>query len=175
MINGLLEFSRVISRGKPLVEIDFYDVVSDARKQIKTLIEDRHAVIDSRLLPNVLQADHEQMVYLVEEILRNAIKFNPSDTPEITLSADLEDEAWRITFSDNGTGVRGKDKERVFDMFARLDDAADLPGHGVGLTVARRIAERHGGWLSCETSSDGAKFLLKLPVAFGETEPEASQ
>jgi len=174
MINGLLEFSRVVTRGKPLEEVDFYDVVSGARKNLKTVIEEKRAVIDSRLLPNVLQADQDQMVYLVQELLANAIKFNATDAPEITLSADLEEDTWRITFTDNGPGIRGKDNERVFDMFARLDNAADVPGHGVGLAVARRIAERHGGWLVCEARKNGAKFVLTLPVAFAEKTPAAS-
>ncbi|MEM6639439.1 MAG: chemotaxis protein CheB [Pseudomonadota bacterium] len=166
MINGLLQFSRVVTRGKNFKEIDFYDVVSDARKRIKGAIEKSNTTVDTRLLPNVLRADHDQMVDLVAELLTNAIKFNNADAPEITLSADLLDEQWRITFIDNGPGVSGKDRDRIFDMFARaVPTGSKIPGHGVGLPVSRRIAERHGGWLACESLRGGAKFVLTMPVS----------
>ena len=169
MINGLLQFSRVITRGKPFEDVDLYDVVSDARKRVRGLIESSNVTLDTRLLPNVLQADHDQLVDLVAEVLTNAIKFSNSDAPEITLSADLFDDKWRITFVDNGPGIAGKDRERIFDMFARaVPPGSDVPGFGVGLAVARRIAERHDGWLTCESQRSGAQFVLTMPVSIAE-------
>ncbi|MEO1576334.1 MAG: ATP-binding protein, partial [Pseudomonadota bacterium] len=171
MISGLLQFSRVITRGKPFEEVDFYDVVSDARKRIKVQIENANAAVDTRLLPNVLRADHDQLVDLVAELLTNAIKFSDKEAPEITLSADLFDDEWRITFLDNGPGIRGKDRERFFDIFARgVPMTSEIPGYGVGLAVARRIAERHNGWLACEPYGSGAKFVLTMPVSIEESE-----
>ncbi len=171
MIGGLLRFSRVMTRGQPFAEVDFYDVVSDARAAVKELIETTNTTIDTRLLPNVLRADRDQLVSLVSEILTNAIRFNGAEAPEISLSADLTDDQWRINFVDNGPGVSGRDRERIFDMFARgTDIEADMKGFGIGLAVARRIAERHGGWLSCEPHKSGAKFVLTMPVSAQDAE-----
>ncbi|MFK7887505.1 MAG: chemotaxis protein CheB [Gammaproteobacteria bacterium] len=171
MIGGLLQFSRVMTRGQPFAEIDFYDVVSDARAAVKVVIDKSNATIDTRLLPNVLRADREQLVQLVSEVFTNAIRFNDSETPEITLSADLTEDQWRINFTDNGPGINGRDRERIFDMFARGADLdPSIEGFGIGLAVARRIAERHGGWLSCEPHTDGAKFVFTMPVSAQEAE-----
>ncbi len=101
----------------------------------------------------------------LENIVRNAIKHTPRDSAvKIALSRDGD--LYRISIQDAGPGVPEQDLDRIFEPFYRLDDARsrDSGGHGLGLAIARRIAEQHGGTIYATNGSPGLKITLSLPV-----------
>ncbi|MCP5146337.1 MAG: PAS domain-containing protein [Gammaproteobacteria bacterium] len=174
MLQGILEYSRVVTRAEVREVVDFYDLVEDARTALSTLIAKTGARIDTRILPNRILVDRRQIVRVIRELIENAIKFSGDAKPEVKFDSKLDNEDWLISVADNGIGIQMADRERVFHMFWRSEKSSELPGTGVGLAVARRIAERHGGSLTCEAGPDGRGcFELRLPAAIEESSAEA--
>ncbi len=164
MIQGVLEYSRVVTRAEPHETVDFYDVLGEARERLQRSIVDSSARIETRVLPHRLHGDRRQVVKVVTEVLENAIKFCDREEPEIRIDSALEDGMWRISFTDNGPGVPPEQSTKIFEIFRRSGADRSIDGHGVGLAVARRIAEMHGGTLECEARPGrGARFILALP------------
>ena len=84
--------------------------------------------------------------------------------PRIHVAADEEETQWRISVRDNGEGIDSKDFERVFQLFQRLCTEKERPGTGIGLSLCKRIVERHGGQISVESKKgEGSVFSFTLP------------
>jgi light-regulated signal transduction histidine kinase (bacteriophytochrome) len=92
----------------------------------------------------------QQLTQLFQNLVDNAIKFRGTKPPEIKVTAEAEDEAWRFTVRDNGIGVDEPYREKVFLLFQRLHGRDAYPGSGIGLAVAKKIVEGHGGriWIA---------------------------
>lgn len=113
------------------------------------------------------RADPFRIGQAVDNLLSNAIKYSPSGGT-VTLSAFVEDGWITIGIADTGMGIRPEDRNMIFERFFRSNDArrARIPGVGLGLAIARTIAERHGGELGCvSTPGEGSTFTLRIPAA----------
>jgi len=98
-----------------------------------------------------------------QNLISNALKYHGGHVPEVKIaSADLEEE-WRFCVSDNGIGIAPQHQVRIFDIFERVHPH-DYPGAGIGLSICRRVIERHGGriWVESE-EKHGARFCFTLP------------
>jgi len=128
--------------------------------------EDRVPRITHGALPTV-EGDPQQLGQLFQNLLGNALKFTPADrTPEIEVSARREPAGWVFTVDDNGIGFDEAHAERIFGMFQRLHGRDEYPGTGVGLAIARKVVERHGGRIWAEPRpAGGARFRFQLPAA----------
>ena len=114
----------------------------------------------------VLHADHARVVQSVANLLVNAAKFTP-EHGEIELDAEVHGDTVRFRVKDNGRGLQEQSKGQIFDLFAQAPVPGELAsGLGIGLNLAKRFAEMHGGTIS--VSSDGpdrgSEFVLSLPV-----------
>jgi len=163
LINDLLAYSRVGTRGKPLAPTDFEDVLSKAMTNLKVAIEESGAVVSHDQLPMAL-ADETQMVQLFQNLLGNAIKFRAEEVPRIHVSARAEREEWVFAVRDNGIGIDPQFHERIFVLFQRLHGRDEYPGTGIGLTISKKIVERHGGRIWLESSAGaGTTFYFSVP------------
>ena len=168
LIDDLLSFSRVGTHGKPLELLDMGSVIDDVLTDLEFTIAESNAVVSYAGLPRLV-ADETQMRQLFQNLIANAIKFrSPDVAPEIVLAAEptvLEGQpGWRISVTDNGIGFDQQYATQVFTVFQRLHGRDKYEGSGVGLSVCRRIAERHGGYM--EASSEpgrGSTFAVYLP------------
>ncbi len=163
LINDLLAYSRVGTRGKPLAPTDFEGILSKATTNLKMAIKESGAVVTHGPLP-VVPADETQMVQLLQNLLGNAIKFRGREAPRIHVSARPKGEEWVFSVRDNGIGIDPQFHERIFVLFQRLHGRNEYPGTGIGLTISKKIVERHGGRIWLESSvGAGTTFYFSLP------------
>ncbi|MDO6637704.1 CHASE3 domain-containing protein [Pseudoalteromonas carrageenovora] len=175
LINDLLEFSRVTTRGKDFDDTDLNDVVADILSDLEIAINESNAQVNVDKLP-VIQADKSQMQQLFLNLLSNAVKFRKvGTTPRIDItyedvnefSEELNvDAQWQVvTIKDNGIGFSQEYADKIFVPFQRLHGRSEYKGTGIGLSVCRRIVERHGGVIHAQSiEGEGATFTIKLPV-----------
>lgn len=163
LINDLLTFSRVGSRGKGFQPVDLAASVDQVRINLRAAIDESGALISTGTLP-VVNADATQMEQLLQNLIGNAIKFRKGPAPSVHIDARREDAAWRITVQDDGIGIDARYAERIFVIFQRLHTAAEYPGTGIGLAICKKIVERHGGQIGVHsTPGEGASFSFTLP------------
>ena len=164
LINDLLSYSRVTTRGEPFKNVDCFSVLGQAHLNLKKMIEENQAIIMNDGLPEVT-ADANQLVRVFQNLIANAIKFRKKETPVIRISAQQKDKVWIFSVQDNGIGIDQKHKDRIFIIFQRLHTRADYAGTGIGLAVCKRIINRHGGkiWVESEPGK-GSTFYFTLPL-----------
>lgn len=180
LINDLLAFSRVTTKGQPFEEVDLNVVVHDVLEDLEVAIEEAQAEVKVETLPTI-SADPTQMRQLFQNLIGNALKFRKSDTQpvvevtctkrtSIELNGKLIEEAGEIVVSDNGIGFDDQFVDRIFTPFQRLHGRDQYGGTGIGLAVCRRIAERHNGKISARGKPDeGSVFTVTLPLEHPET------
>lgn len=175
LINDLLTFSRVTSKGQPFVPVDLGLVVREVVSDLEARVEQTGGRIEIGDLPTI-DADPLQMRQLFQNLIGNALKFHRKDVPPVvrisgTLidrpadSAAVDAPFCQIVVADNGIGFDEKYLDRIFNVFQRLHGRNEYEGTGVGLAVCRRIAERHHGTITAEsTPGQGSTFFVTLPV-----------
>lgn len=164
LILALLEWSRVQRKGRPLVPIESNRSLDEALDNLALAIEEAGATICRGNLPRV-NADHEQLTRLFQNLVSNALRFCPKASPKVAIEATAVEEGWEFTIEDNGEGIAPEQRENVFEVFQRLHTRAEVPGTGIGLAICRRIVDRHGGRIWIEDGRDGgACFHFTLPA-----------
>jgi PAS domain S-box-containing protein len=165
LIEDLLSYSRLTTRGKELTWTEVDAACSAAIQNLQESIKDSKATVSVGPLPAVL-ADASQLVALFQNLIGNAIKYRNERTPEIHVDARLHGNEWVFSVQDNGIGIEQQYFERIFQMFQRLHSRTEYPGTGIGLAVCRKIVERHGGriWLESQPGQ-GSTFLFTIPQA----------
>ena len=163
LINDLLAYSRVSTRGRPPETTDAHAALGEAITNLGAAIEESGAFITNDDLPEVA-ADYSQLVHLFQNLLGNAIKFRGDETPHIHVSAKRGRGEWVFSVKDNGIGIEPQYHDRIFIIFQRLHGRDEYSGTGIGLALCKRIVERHGGriWLESQPGS-GTVFHFTIP------------
>lgn len=169
-LDGLLTYSRVDSRGGPLLPTDVDEVWQSVTAGMASRIREVGVTVESGLLPVVL-ADRKQLAWLLTELLENTLKFRRDVPLCVTLTAERiasnvadSPDKWLFRLTDNGRGIAPQHLARVFQMFQRC--CPDVPGVGAGLAIAQRIVQRHGGTIWAESEIGmGTAMCVILPHA----------
>lgn len=163
LLADLLAYSQVGTSVKEFVRVSLEETLKRVTDNLQLVIEANNAVITHEPLPPVL-ADDIQMMQLFQNLISNAIKFKSKELPRIHVGVRQLEERWLLFVRDNGIGIDPKYTEQVFVIFQRLHQPDQYPGTGIGLAIARKIVERHGGriWVDSE-SGKGATFYFTLP------------
>jgi PAS domain S-box-containing protein len=162
LVTDLLAYSRVGSQGKPLSPVDSGQVLSAVVQSLHRLIRETDARIAHGALPAVM-ADEVQLHQLLQNLLSNAIKFRSDQPPRIAIEAIAQGPRWLFSVADNGIGMDMQYAERIFQMFQRLHELGKYDGSGIGLAIAKRIVERHGGTIWVESQPGvGTSFFFTL-------------
>ena len=164
LINDLLAYSRIGTKAKPFQETDCGAVIAAVVQDLSQTIEKNQANIVVAPLPTV-QADSDQLRLLFQNLIENAIKYRGDDPPCVEITASRTDDTWQFAVQDNGIGIEPQYSERIFVIFQRLHDRSHYSGSGIGLAIAKKIVERHGGRICLAPSSGkGARFEFTLPA-----------
>ncbi|QLK26395.1 ATP-binding protein [Natrinema zhouii] len=164
MIDGLLEYSRVETRGDPLEPIDLETALEDVIDDLQLQIEETDAEITVGDLP-VVEGDASQLRQVFQNLLDNALTYYDDDPPRVHVDAERRGREWVLSVRDEGIGIDPENQDRVFTVFDRLHSREEYEGTGIGLALCQRIVERHGGeiWVDSEPG-DGTTFSLMLPA-----------
>ncbi|MFZ2653330.1 MAG: PAS domain S-box protein [Victivallales bacterium] len=163
LINDLLAFSRINTKGASPELTDSHSVLGEAIKNLSSSIEESQSIITNDELPMV-RVDPSQLMLLFQNLISNAIKFSGAHTPRIHVSARELGQEWCFSVKDSGIGIDMRYAEKIFVIFQRLHTMQEYPGTGIGLAICRRVVERHGGriWFESELNQ-GSTFYFTLP------------
>jgi len=162
LINDLLAYSRVGTRGGEPAPVPMADVLERVLRSLGPAVEEAGARITHDPLP-VVQGDATQLSQLLQNLIGNAIKFRAGEAPRVHVGATFGEGEWVFSVQDNGIGIAPEFRERIFVIFQRLHSRGEYPGTGIGLSICRKIVERHGGriWVE-ETPGGGSTFFFTL-------------
>ncbi len=167
MILDLLEYSRVVTKSGEFRAFDTNEALNEALFYLKGLIEECHVELTHDKLPKMV-ADKVQITKVFQNLISNAIKFSkPNEPPQIHISSKKDENKNEYIFSvqDNGIGMDSQYAERIFTIFQRLHTIDEYQGTGIGLSIVKRIIERHGGriWVESELGK-GSTFYFTIPL-----------
>jgi light-regulated signal transduction histidine kinase (bacteriophytochrome) len=163
LLNGLLTFSRIQTRGKEFEQVDMNKILGKVKDNLSLVIEETKADIKVSELP-VIFADESQMIQLTQNLIENSLKFR-NGIPKITISVKTENKEHVFSVNDKGIGIEPQYFERIFRIFQRLHRIEEYEGTGIGLAICRRIVERHGGQIWVESSlGKGSTFYFTIPI-----------
>ena len=168
LVEDMLVLARADAGGYALRPVDLYldEVVADCRRAVDVLATERGVAIHSTGSPEIpFRGDEDLLRRLVLNVLQNAVQHTPAGGA-VAVDIRQDRDAVTIRVSDQGSGIPPNDQARIFDRFVQLDGARRGQGTGLGLPIARWIAEAHSGTLVLERSgSDGSTFCVVLPAA----------
>jgi two-component system, sensor histidine kinase len=181
LVDDLLDVSR-ITTGKIVLQPEpvlLEGIIRNAVEMASPMIEARGHGLTVELPPQPvpLQADPVRLAQVFQNLLNNAAKFTPQGG-RVSLRAERDNGGVVVTVSDTGIGIPPQQLGEIFNMFSQVDRSLEREhaGLGVGLTLARRLVELHGG--SIEAHSDGpgkgSRFVVRLPVAEAVVERKLS-
>jgi PAS domain S-box-containing protein len=169
LVQGLLRFSRVDSGGKPLTATDSGAAVDQALAHVRSALEECDGQVTRGELP-VVAADADQLVDVFQNLIGNALKYRGDRAPHVHISVKRLRNEWIFSVRDNGIGIDPKYHNQIFGMFQRLHVAEEYPGTGIGLTLCKRILERHGGRIWVEsTPGQGSEFFFSIPASLPQS------
>lgn len=163
-LTDLLTFSQVMSDAAPsFAPVSMEAIFWAVNMTLHDAIAQSGATVTHDPLPTV-QGNETRLTQLLQALVSNAVKFVRADAkPEVHVSATETESEWLFSVVDNGPGIDPQYYERAFEPFRRLH-GREVPGSGLGLAVARAIAEAHGGRIWPEAAAGGGtKFCFTLP------------
>lgn len=173
LINDLLTFSRVGTKGKPFESTDCNAVLQNALSNLGVALAESEAVLTRDELPEIM-ADAGQLEQVFQNLIGNAIKFRGPEPPQIHIGCRREPATedatgefaanWVFSVADKGPGIEPQYFERIFVMFQRLHTRSEYEGTGIGLALCKKIIERHDGKIWVESApGEGSTFSFSLP------------
>ncbi|MEO0846098.1 MAG: ATP-binding protein [Cyanobacteria bacterium J06648_1] len=162
LIEDLLLFSRLNKQNKAFELVNCNGIIADALNNLQVSIQESNAKITVAQLPLVM-GDEVQLAQLFQNLIKNAIVYCEHERPEIAIAVEQIDHGWQFSIEDNGIGIDPNNAERIFEVFQRLHAKEKYSGTGIGLSICKKIVERHGGKTWVE-SALGAGSIFKFTL-----------
>ena len=163
LIQDLLAFSRYAWQEAGPRSTDCNEAVAQAMKNLPAAILESGATIKYEGLPR-LMANGSQLRQVFQTLIENAIRFRSPEAPVVEISAEKQGAEWMLSVADNGIGIPTEHAEEIFVIFHRLDASTKNPGNGIGLSICKKIIERHGGNIAAiPRAGGGTIFKFTLP------------
>jgi PAS domain S-box-containing protein len=163
LIEDLLTYSRLSARAQRFEIVDMKAVINRSIINLKSLIEQKGTKITFDEMPPV-KADPTLMLQVFQNLIGNAVKFGPAESPKVHVSAQKNTNEWIFSVKDNGIGIQAEFFDRIFVIFQQLDKTESFHGTGMGLAIVKNIVERCRGriWVESEVG-EGSTFYFTIP------------
>lgn len=165
-VEGLLEYSRIARHGKEFKSVNTNNILNQVINNLDASIKESNAEITYDKLPTVI-GDEIQLQRVFQNMISNAIRFRKCEEPlkiHISASTDKENNEYIFSMSDNGIGIEKQYLERIFVIFQRLHTREVYKGTGIGLSIVKKVIERHGGHVWIESKyGEGSTFYFTIP------------
>ena len=163
LINDLLTFSRINTRGNEFIETDINKILDDVMDIYELKIREENAEIIYEKMP-IIKADESQIRQLFQNLVGNALKFRRKDiSPKIRIWFEENAREWIFYVKDNGIGIEEQYSDRIFIIFQRLHNRNEYEGTGIGLALCKQIVRRHNGEILFEsTLNEGTTFIFSI-------------
>lgn len=164
MISDILDFCRLDQNTDVREVVSLATVCENVNSTLEGFMEEKHAkFVWDESLPEI-EVVPSQMFQLIMNLVNNGLKFNRSKKPKVSISVIDAGRYWRIEVRDNGIGIDSKYKDKLFQIFERLNAKSEFPGTGIGLAICKKIAEQHDAQMSIDSVPDkGSVFILNWP------------
>lgn len=166
LVNALLVYVHSGRTEEDFEELDMTSALADALVNLAATIQESRAEVTYDALP-VVPAREGQIEHVLQNLIGNAIKYGRDGVPpRIHITAQRENDEWRVGIKDNGIGIAPEYKDRIFGIFKRLHNDRKYAGTGIGLAICQRTIEGHGGriWVESEGDGKGSTFYFTLPA-----------
>lgn len=177
LTDGLLTLARPDNNQLAIGSVSLQDVAGDAMNRVIAQAQERDIAIDDTVQPVVVAANRQSLAQALIVLLDNAIKYGPAKST-IHLSGGKRNKRAYVEVRDEGPGIRPYDMRRIFDRFYRADQsrsAQHVSGHGIGLSLAKKLVEQQGGEIRvASTVGKGSTFTISLPLATSGTDKNES-
>ena len=175
LINDLLAFSRVTTKGKEFVLVDCNALLVRVQRDLEFAIKESGARLSVTELPTIM-ADAGQLGQVFQNLIGNALKYRaPGQAPEIAVTVEERDGEWLFSVRDTGIGIEPQYFARIFQLFQRLHTREEYSGTGIGLALCKKIVERHGGKIWLESAAGkGSTFFFTVPRTRGRADERQS-
>ena len=164
LIDDLLLYSRAGRESVQMKPLALDRALDDALANLAHAISTSGAVIERSPLPRIV-ADKSGLVQVFQNLIGNAIKFREENTvPGVRVQAEVAGTEWLVSISDNGIGIAPEHFQRIFVIFQRLHGRSRYEGTGIGLSICKKVVERHGGRIEVASEpGQGTTFQIHLP------------
>ncbi len=169
LLDSMLSYSRIATQPKAVTPINLNDIAREVILDMDFFLRKESAVVTLDALPSI-HADYGQMYQLLKNLISNALKFHkPGEVPTISIYSRQrmspgKNSHWEIVVEDNGIGFEEEESRKIFNLFERLHSKEHFEGTGIGLSICKRIAERHGGEIQATSvPGQGSKFIICFP------------
>jgi PAS domain S-box-containing protein len=167
LVRDLLTYSRISTEKRQLHRVDSKAVLEAVLERLAAAIGDTGADIVVGALPEVT-SDEAELGQVFQNLVSNALKFRSDRPVRIQIAAQPKGDGWVFSVADNGLGIDPRYHDRVFQMFQRLHERGKYEGSGIGLAIAKKIVEQHGGAIWVESAlGQGSTFYFTMPPASG--------
>lgn len=177
LIDDLLAFSQTSTYPRNFAQADLNDLLDEVKLELRDLIEEKNAFIESAHLP-VVKVISFQFRQLMENLIINAIKYSkPNTQPHVKITSEIASASeinnsqaiadktyYKISVTDRGIGFEQEYAQRIFELFQRLHGKDEYPGTGLGLAICKKIVQNHRGFITAKGEPGvGATFIVYLP------------
>ncbi|MDZ7330504.1 MAG: ATP-binding protein [candidate division KSB1 bacterium] len=165
LIDNLLDYTRIEVTQEECEEVACQELIDEALEELNFLLHQRHYELTiASNLPTIF-CKRNLMVRVFTNLLSNAIKYSKNnELPRIEVGYISDEIFHKFYVKDNGVGISPADKEKIFQIFGRLNNKKDAKGNGLGLIISKRIVEKHGGEIWVESiRGKGSTFFFTIP------------
>ena len=163
LITDILAYSSISNDTQALENVNLTSIISVIKNDLTDELSGRKGEITFDALPEI-QGNKTQLFQLFQNLISNGLKYQKADaTPHVHIGVTDNDSHWLFTIKDNGIGMEARHLTKIFDVFQRLHGRSKYAGTGVGLSICKKVVERHGGTIWVESEKNlGSTFYVKL-------------